>query len=82
MTWAEDVQAALKRLGGRAHLSAIYKDVRAARTKGGRTVPPNLESAVRDALERHSSDSDLYDTKREDLFQMAEGKGAGIWALR
>ena len=79
-TWRDDVQTALRRLGGRSSLSRIYKEVRAVRTAAGRSIPPSLEATVRRTLEDHSSDSENY--RGADLFCMPEGKGAGVWGLR
>jgi hypothetical protein len=80
MTWKDDVRASLERLGGRAHLREIYNDVRTARKRGGRSLPASLEAIVRGTLETHSADSDAF-KGRGNLFHMAEGKGAGVWAL-
>jgi len=80
-TWRDDVRAALEWLGGRAHLGAIYEQVQTIRGAAGRSIPPSLEAVVRRTLEDHSSDSEAYRGVL-DLFCMAEGKGAGVWALR
>ncbi len=79
-TWRDDVRSALQRLGGRASLSRIYKEVEAVRSAAGRSIPPSLEATVRRTLEDHCSDSENY--RGQDLFCMPEGKGAGVWALR
>ena len=70
---------ALKNLGGKAHLSAIYKEVE--RIRGKDNLNPTWDRTVQRELESHSSDSDAY-LKKEDLFYMAEGKGKGVWGLR
>lgn len=80
ITWREDVREALLSLGGRASLHAIYRKVAALRRAAGRSVPASLEATVRRILEDHSSDA--LNSRGPDLFRMAEGKGAGIWALR
>jgi hypothetical protein len=79
--WVDDVRTALQNLGGRAHLSKIYAEVRLLRKAGGRSIVAKLEEVVRKELETHSSDSNVYQ-HREDYFYMPEGKGAGIWGLR
>jgi hypothetical protein len=79
-TWRDDVRNALQRLGGRASLSRIYKEVEAIRSAAGRSTPPSLEATIRRTLEDHSSDSENY--RGQDLFCMPEGKGAGVWGLR
>ena len=78
----DDIIKALGDLGGKAHLSAIYKKVDRIRKLAGRSVPVNSVSAIRECLETHSSDSKRYKPSNSDLFKMAEGRGAGIWALR
>lgn len=79
-TWRDDVRTALQRLGGRASLSRIYKEVERIRSAAKRTIPPTLEATVRRTLEDHSSDSENY--RGQDIFCMPEGKGAGVWGLR
>lgn len=79
-TWRDDVRSALQRLGGRASLCQIYKEVEAVRSAAGRSTPRSLEATVRRTLEDHSSDSENY--RGQDLFCMPEGRGAGVWALR
>jgi hypothetical protein len=79
-TWRDDVRSALQRLGGRASLFRIYKEVKAIRSAAGRSIPPSLEATVRRTLEDHSSDSENY--RGQDLFCMPEGKGAGVCGLR
>lgn len=81
VTWRDDVQSALSRLGGRASLAHIYQEVEKARGAARRSLPRTLEATVRKTLEEHSSDSHNY-RGGPDLFFMPEGKGAGIWALR
>ena len=78
-TWKEDIVQALKNLGGKAHLSAIYKEVE--RIRGKNNLNPTWDRTVQRELESHSSDSDAY-LKKDDLFYMAEGKGKGVWGLR
>ena len=41
-----------------------------------------IESSIRNIIETHSSDSDAYIEKNEDLFYSVEGKGKGVWGLR
>ena len=80
-TWRDDVREAIRRLGGKASLYRIYKEVEAIRRESCRSVPRTLEAVVRRTLEDHSSDSANYRGGR-DLFCMPEGRGAGVWALR
>lgn len=80
-TWREDVEQALRSLGGKADLARIYNAVRALRASAGRSQPRNLEAVVRKELEMNSSDSEVFQGGR-DLFSMPEGKGAGVWSVR
>lgn len=79
--WVDDVVSALQTLGGKAHLSDIYRIVKDIRLRRGASIPESLEAVVRKELEYHSSDSESY-TGIEDLFYMVEGKGKGVWGLR
>jgi hypothetical protein len=80
-TWRDDVREGLRRIGGRAPLFQIYKEVESLRRSAGRSLPPSLEAVVRRTLEEHSTDSEAY-KGGPDLFFMPEGQGAGVWALR
>jgi hypothetical protein len=75
--WVDDVQLALRALGGSASLHTIYKEVGRRRRDGNRSLPRTLEATVRRTLEDHSSDSANF--KGEDLFANV---GRGEWALR
>lgn len=80
MTWYDDVEQALKNLGGEAHLSSIYIEVEKIRKDAGRSVPTSLEATIRRTLEDHSSDSENF--RGQDLFRIVRNKGDGEWALR
>lgn len=80
-TWRDDVREGLHRIGGRATLFRIYKEVEAVRRASSRSIPRSLEAVVRKTLEENSSDSDAY-KGGPDIFCMPQGKGAGVWALR
>ena len=80
-TWLEDVQTALKNLGGEAHLSKIFEEVKRVR----KNLNPSWTRTVQKELERHSSDSSVWNSKykgKEDLFYSAKGIGEGVWGLR
>jgi hypothetical protein len=79
VTWLDDVREALRGLGGKASLSLIYKEVEKIRKAGGRSLPKNWESTVRQTLEDHCSEASFRTGKS--VFCMPEGKGAGVWAL-
>ncbi len=78
--WCDDVRDALETLGGESSLGAIYKEVERIRRNAGRSVPPSIEATIRRTLEDFSSDSENF--RGEDWFEMPEGKGSGVWALR
>ena len=81
--WCDDVYTALRELGGKAHLNRIYKEVMEIRIAAGRSTPSSLKEVIRKELEVRSSDSEAYDAQRgEDWFELPEGKGSGVWALR
>ncbi len=79
--WSELLVWTLERLGGRAHLSDIYKVSRMGRKSLGFQTTLRHDDSARECLESHCSESKKYRGK-EDLFCMPLGKGAGIWALR
>ena len=76
-TWREDIVAALERLGGIAHLRDIYKEVSKIRTV---PLTRTYEATIRQVIESHSSDSQVFTGK--DIFYSVEGLGGGIWGLR
>lgn len=77
-TWLEDVVSALKKLGGIADYSNIYKEVKKIRPQ---PLPDSWQAIIRREIETASSDSGAYGGKR-DLFFSVEGLGGGIWGLR
>lgn len=79
--WRDDVVAALLSLGGKAHLSEIYEEVRSIRRKAGRSVPVNIEAIIRRELEYNSSDARAFIGKR-DWFHSVDGIGGGVWSIR
>jgi hypothetical protein len=80
-TWLDDTITALKNLGGEAHLNDIFKEVKRIR----KTLSPSWTRTIQKELERHSSDSIVWNSKyrgKEDLFYSAKGIGQGVWGLR
>ena len=80
-TWLADVQIALRNLGGEAHLSKIFEEVKKIR----KNLNPSWTRTIQKELERHSSDSSVWNSKyrgKEDLFYSAKGIGEGVWGLR
>ena len=74
-TLKEMIIEVMKDKGGIATLEEIYQGV--FRMRGS-----VIESSIRNIIETHSSDSDAYIEKNEDLFYSVEGKGKGVWGLR
>jgi Protein of unknown function DUF262/Protein of unknown function (DUF1524) len=79
-TWRDDVHLALRRLGGKAHLDEIYREVKVVREEGSRSVPPSLDAIVRRVLEENSSDTKSF-RGLFDIFSLSS-KGSGTWALK
>jgi hypothetical protein len=69
--WVEDIAMTLDELGGRAHLSDIYKNVRRRRQR----PPKQLNAVVRYYLEQNSRG------RGQDLFK-PESIGSGVWILK
>jgi hypothetical protein len=82
-TIAEDCRTALITLGGRAHLRDIYRTVKTIRQQAGRSLTGHWQAAIRESLERKSSDSANWD-RRDDWFEMGRMHGlpVGFWSLR
>jgi len=80
-TWRNDVERAVRDLGGKAPLDLIYKEVERRRKDRGASIPPSIEAIVRRELENNSSDSQSF-TGRHDLFYSVDGLGGGVWGLR
>jgi putative restriction endonuclease len=77
-TWIEIVTEALNNLGGMAHLSDIYLEVKKLNK---RELSKTWEATIRGVIERNSSDSDAFSPKN-DIFYSIDGKGNGLWGLR
>jgi hypothetical protein len=83
VTIAEDCRKALQQLGGRAHLRDIYAKVAEFRRYSHRRLTPHWKAAIRETLQRKSSDSDRFDGA-DDWFEMGRlhGLPVGWWSLR
>lgn len=81
MIWRNTVVEALRNLGGRASLDAIYQEVKGIRSKHGLSRPRSLDAIVRRELEHNSSDSQSF-LGRHDLFYSVHGVGLGVWGLK
>lgn len=72
-TWAQDVEEALKKLGGKAHLDKIYGMVREIRIKNDSSLG-DYRAWVRNAIYQNSRG------KGYDLFNTPKIR-SGIWQL-
>jgi hypothetical protein len=76
-TWLEDIVTAMENLGGSARYPVLYDEIERIRPN----LPPTWQSGVRRDIERHSSDSEAFEGRR-DVFFTVEGIGSGFWGLR
>ena len=80
-TWLEIAYQALINLNGRGQLNSIYEEVfRIAPDKCNGNK--SWKSAVRDRIQKHSSDSKTFKRTNQDLFISLEGIGQGQWGIR
>lgn len=77
-TWLEDIQQALRSLGGSAHYANLYEALGVLR---GAKLSKVDEATVRKEIERCSSASDNWRPGRPNLFRSVDGKGKGVWGL-
>lgn len=77
ITWADDVEQSLKKLGGKAHLSKIYVEVE--KIRDDRAAPiGELKAWVRHVLQQNSREKgrNIF----ESVYPVKERKG--IWKLK
>jgi len=67
----------LKNLGGIGHYSDIYREYE---NVVGYSLSNNQRAGIRACIERHSSDSEVF--QGNDIFYSVKGKGKGVWGLR
>jgi hypothetical protein len=72
-----EILAALEKLGDRAHLRDIKREVAKARRARGERVPKELGPSIRNGLQRHCSQAKQYGG-HSDWFRSC---GNGIWEL-
>ena len=78
--YLDSIIKALKKLGGKASLSQIYKEVYSIMTEEKLKINDSHEATIRDMIETHSSDSTKWTKKKEDdIFKWIS---KGVWALR
>lgn len=78
--WCDEVIDVIQLLGGKAHYNDIYR-VMYQRQIMNFEENPHWQAAVRQNIERFSSDSKAYSGKK-DIFYSVEGKGSGVWGIR
>lgn len=77
-TWLEAIVEAFEALGGEAHYSDLYKQIK---KNPHRELTSAWQATLRREIENHSSDSENYIKGKPDLFY-SRGIGTGIWGLR
>ena len=75
-TWKEECVLILEKLGGHAYLKDVYEKFLEIHT---RPIIENYKAAIRDTLEKGSSESEKFDGTA--LFYMVEGKNKGHYGL-
>ena len=73
---------AFENLGGTAHYSRLYEEVRRIRIQEGIKLPKSWKAIIRRDIESRSSDSEVYVPGKPDLFYSVHGIGKGYWGLR
>jgi hypothetical protein len=76
-SWVQDIVSAFENLGGKARYGELYEEVSRIRSS---SLPQSWQAIVRQSVESHSSDSQVF--KGDDLFYSVEGIGSGHWGLR
>ena len=80
--YRDDILAALKKLGGKAHRMRVVEETRRIRQARSASIPATFEQTVQQAFERHCIDSDIFCRKSHlGLFHWPHGRGDGTWAL-
>lgn len=85
-SWVETLIEIYSSLGGEAHWTDVYPEAKRIRTAKGLAWTIYSEEAIRDCVQRHSSDSNSR--KREqaknapDVFYAVAGGNNGNWGLR
>jgi hypothetical protein len=79
MAVLDTVVSALRGLGGEANYHAIYREVGRLR---GITLSRGQEAGVRKEIERHSSDSEIWQKAMPKLPDLFRRISSGRWALR
>ncbi|MEM1501935.1 hypothetical protein RG959_00800 [Domibacillus sp. 8LH] len=75
-----EIIGSLKELGGTGTLDEIYRKVE-QRNRVDLTIYVDWRSRVRTTIYDHSSDTDRFNGQKQNLFQLVDRKGKGIWQL-
>ncbi|MDB3855829.1 HNH endonuclease [Euryarchaeota archaeon] len=78
MSWAIRIALSIKSLGGEADYPDIYDEIE---SNPHRNLTQQWKATVRQRIESHSSDSELFQGNL-DIFYAAAGIGEGRWGLR
>jgi hypothetical protein len=76
--WVDDVIAALRSLGGMAHLSQIYREILLVRPEAKHIDA--VDETVRQTLQAHCNECRQY-RGGPSFFQMRPDRGDGYWAI-
>ena len=74
MSALNNILEAINNLGGKGSLQQIYQAVN--------LIENTPEPSIRRTIYQHSSECDIYDYIKEDIFFAPQGKGKGEWAIR
>ena len=80
-TWLEIVYQSLINLNGAGKYKSIYAEVLSLAPEKCANNQ-NWTASVRQTIEKNSSDSEVFNTKKPDLFISLEGIGKGSWGIR
>lgn len=79
-TWLNNIVKAMTELGGKARYDDLYQQVAAVRKKEGLQLNDTYKATIRQVIESHSSDSDVWKKRPgPDIFRKL---GTGYWGLR
>lgn len=75
-TWIDDIVSAMSNLGGTAHYSELYAEIKRIRTS---TLPSAWKKIVQRQIQDHAGESSGF--KRKKLFYPVNGLGSGTWGV-
>lgn len=74
--WISDIVSAISNLGGKAHYSELYAEIKRIRVA---PLPNAWKKIVQRQIQDHASESSGFKSKK--LFYPVDGLGSGIWGL-